>query len=109
MGDILARRTTDDWVAALGRAGVPCGPINTVERTFADPQVRARGGAIEMAHKLSATGAVGLAASPAKLSATPLSYRAAPPTLGADTDEVLGELLDLDVASLAALRADGII
>ena len=90
-------------------AGVPCGPINTLDRVFADPQVRARGAAIEMAHSLSATGTVGLTASPAKLSETPLSYRASPPTLGQHTDEVLSELLDLDGPALAALRVDGII
>ena len=107
--EILATRTTNEWVASLEQAGVPCGPINTVDRVFADPQVRARGAAIEMAHSLSATGTVGLAASPAKLSETPLSYRASPPTLGEHTDEVLGELLDLDGPELAALRDDGVI
>jgi crotonobetainyl-CoA:carnitine CoA-transferase CaiB-like acyl-CoA transferase len=107
--DILARRTTDDWVDRLEKAGVPCGPINTLDRVFADPQTSARGTAIEMAHPLSATGTVGLVASPAKLSETPLSYRARPPTLGENTDEVLGDLLDLDSPALAALRDDGII
>ena len=107
--DIIAKRTTDDWVAALEDAGVPCGPINTLDRVFADPHVQSRGAAIEMPHALSATGTVGLAASPAKLSATPLSYHTPPPTLGEHTDEVLGDVLDLDAAALAALRDDGII
>ncbi len=107
--DILAARTTDDWVAALEDAGVPCGPINTLDRVFADPHVAARGSAIEMPHPLSATGTIGLAASPAKLSETPLSYRVPPPTLGQHTDAVLGELLDLDGPALAALRDDGVI
>jgi crotonobetainyl-CoA:carnitine CoA-transferase CaiB-like acyl-CoA transferase len=106
---ILATRTTDDWVALLEEAGVPCAPINTMDRVFADPQTRARGTAIEMEHTSSATGKVGLAASPAKLSETPLSYRLPPPTLGQNTDEVLSDLLGLDDARLAALRADGVI
>ncbi len=107
--EIIETRTTDDWVVSLEEAGVPCGPINTVDRVFADPQVRARGGAIVMTHSLSATGSVGLAASPAKMSETPLSYRVPPPTLGEHTDEVLGELLGVDGSELAALRDDGVI
>ena len=98
-----------DWVAALGEAGVPCGPINTLDRVFADRHVVARGAAIEMRHALSATGSVALAASPAKLSATPHRYHTAPPTLGEHTAAVLGELLGLDGAALAALRDDGVI
>ena len=62
-----------------------------------------------MPHALSATGTIGLAASPAKLSETPLAYHTPPPTLGEHTDEVLGDVLDLDAAALAALRDDGII
>lgn len=109
LSEILSKRPTDDWVASLEEAGVPCGPINTVDRVFADPQIRARGGAIQMPHSLSATGTVDLAASPTKLSETPLKYRVPPPTLGEHTDQVLGELLDLDSPELAALRGDGII
>jgi len=39
----LAERTTDEWVRALRAAGVPCGPVNTVDRVLGDPQVRHRG------------------------------------------------------------------
>ena len=107
--EIFVKRPTDEWVASLEQAGVPCGPINTVDRVFSDPQVRARGGAIQMPHSLSATNSIGLAAAPTKLSETPLSYRVPPPTLGEHTDVVLGELLDLGSPELAALRSDGII
>lgn len=107
--DLLAQRTIDDWVAALEAAGVPCGPINTLDRVFADEHVRARGAAVDLPHKLSATGAVTLAASPAKLSDTPLAYHTAPPTLGQHTDEVLADLLGLDAQALAALRETGVI
>ena len=107
--EIFVMRPTDEWVASLEQASVPCGPINTVDRVFSDPQVRARGGAIQMPHSLSATNSIGLAAAPTKLSETPLSYRVPPPTLGEHTDVVLGELLDLGSPELAALRSDGII
>jgi crotonobetainyl-CoA:carnitine CoA-transferase CaiB-like acyl-CoA transferase len=39
----LEERTTDEWVAALRAAGVPGGPVNTVDRVLSDPQVRHRG------------------------------------------------------------------
>jgi len=41
--DRLAGRTTDEWVAALRAAGVPSGPVNTLDRVLRDPQVRHRG------------------------------------------------------------------
>jgi crotonobetainyl-CoA:carnitine CoA-transferase CaiB-like acyl-CoA transferase len=39
----LRERTTDEWIAALWAAGVPSGPVNTVDRVLGDPQVRHRG------------------------------------------------------------------
>ncbi|MBM3486154.1 MAG: CoA transferase [Alphaproteobacteria bacterium] len=109
MQAIFRTRTIDDWVETLRAAGVPCGPINTMDRVFADPQVEARAMAIEMAHPASGTGTVHLVANPAKLSATPLSYRRPPPMLGEHTEAVLSEALGLDRATLAALRDAGVI
>ncbi len=102
--DVTATRGTDDWVAAMGRAGVPCGPINTLDRVFDDPQVQARGLRIEMQHPLAGT--VPLVANPIRLSGTPVEYRRAPPTLGQHTDEVLQQWLQLDAAAVAALKRD---
>jgi crotonobetainyl-CoA:carnitine CoA-transferase CaiB-like acyl-CoA transferase len=100
-------RSTVEWVAALERVGVPCGPINGIDAVFADPQVRARGMQIELPHPLA--GALPLVANPLRLSQTPVSYRNAPPVLGADTRAVLGERLGLTAAQLDALAAQGII
>jgi len=87
-------RTTHDWVAALEAAGVPCGPINRLDEVFADPQVRARGLRIEMPHPQA--GRVPLVANPIRFSASPVSYRHAPPMLGQHTDEVLAQWLNDD-------------
>jgi crotonobetainyl-CoA:carnitine CoA-transferase CaiB-like acyl-CoA transferase len=84
-------KTTAEWVAALEAAAVPCGPINRLDQVFADPQVQARGMKIELAHP--ALGMVPLVASPIRLSATPVQYRHAPPTLGEHTAEVLANWL----------------
>jgi crotonobetainyl-CoA:carnitine CoA-transferase CaiB-like acyl-CoA transferase len=103
----VATRTTDDWIAALESKAVPCGPINTLDRVFADPQVQARGLARQIAHP--ALGSVPTVANPLNLSATPVDYARAAPRLGADTDETLGRLLGLDDATLADLRKRGVI
>nr|MCU0869207.1 CoA transferase [Burkholderiales bacterium] len=101
------QRTLTDWIDALEAAGVPCGPINTLDRTFAEPQAVARGLKVRMPHPTA--GAVDLIASPIRLSATPVAYRRAPPLLGEHTDEVLRDVLGLDPARVAALRATGAI
>ena len=97
---------TDYWVETLEAAGVPCGPINTVSRVFADPQAIARGMAIEMPHPQA--GKVGLVAAPAKLSETPLTYRRPPPLCGEHTTEVLRDILGLSAGEIRRLHADGI-
>ena len=99
--------TTAQWVAALEQVGVPAGPINTVDAVFADPQVVARGMKFDMAHPVAGT--VSLVASPLRLSETPVSYRNPPPTLGAQTDEVLAGRLAMTVEKIAALRARRVI
>jgi crotonobetainyl-CoA:carnitine CoA-transferase CaiB-like acyl-CoA transferase len=100
-------RSTAEWVADLARVGVPCGPINTVDAVFADPQVRARAMQVELPHR--GAGTVPLVANPLRLSATPVSNRSAPPTLGSHTREVLRERLDLSAAHIEALTAKGVI
>jgi crotonobetainyl-CoA:carnitine CoA-transferase CaiB-like acyl-CoA transferase len=96
-------RTTSEWVAALEAAGVPCGPINRIDEVFADPQVHARGTRIEMPHALA--GIVPLVANPIRLSASPVTYRHAPPTLGQHTEEVLAQWLGMNDAAIEALRS----
>ena len=103
---IFRNRTTDEWVALLEEAGVPCGPINTVSRVFDDPQTVARKMAIEMPHPQA--GKVGLVAAPAKMSETPLSYRRPPPVCGEHTTEVLRDVLGLSATDIARLESDGI-
>ncbi len=103
----MRTRTTADWVAALERAEVPCGPINTLPQVFTDPQVVARG-AVETLERSDGT-ALRLAANPLRMSATPPATRAAPPQLGQDTDAVLTELLGLSESDIAQMRARRVI
>jgi crotonobetainyl-CoA:carnitine CoA-transferase CaiB-like acyl-CoA transferase len=104
---IFAARTMRDWLESLERAGVPCGPINTVADVFADPQVQARGLKLDLPHP--SIGLVPSVANPIKYSATPISYTSAPPMLGADTDEILREMLGVTPEEIARLRKAGIV
>jgi crotonobetainyl-CoA:carnitine CoA-transferase CaiB-like acyl-CoA transferase len=105
--DIFATRTMRQWLDALERVGVPCGPINTIADVFADPQVQARGLRLDLPHP--AIGSVPSVANPIKYSETPIAYRSAPPMLGADTDEILRDMLGLAPMEIARLRKAGIV
>lgn len=100
-------KTTAQWVNELEAAGVPCGPVNDLAQVFADPQVLARGLAIELPHTLG--GRVAQVASPIRLSETPVEYRRAPPLLGEHTSEVLQALLGMSEGEVAALQGAGVL
>ncbi|HEY6134788.1 MAG TPA: CaiB/BaiF CoA-transferase family protein [Rubrivivax sp.] len=102
----MRTRSRADWLAALEGAKVPCGPINSLDEVFADPQVRHRAMTVRVPHPDSDT--LQLVASPLKLSRTPASVRRAPPLLGQHTDEILQEL-GLGRGRISALRARGLI
>jgi crotonobetainyl-CoA:carnitine CoA-transferase CaiB-like acyl-CoA transferase len=96
------------WIDGLSKRAVPCGPVNTIDNVFADPQVQARDMVVEIPH--SATGKPErYIASPIKLSKTPVEYRRGAPSVGEHTEEVLGELLGMDKAAVAKLRAGGVV
>lgn len=104
---MVALRTRDEWIALLEAVGVPCGPINDIGEVFANPQVQARGIAMDMPHP--SAGKVTLVRSPMKLSATPAAAALPPPLLGQHTDEVLRDVLGRSDDDIAALRARGVL
>lgn len=107
LADLLSAHTRGDVVTLLEKAGVPCGPINTVPDVFADPHARARGVEVEM--KRDDGTRIPVVAFPARLGGTPATYRLAPPRLGQDTDAALQDWLGLDTAGVAELRRSGIL
>jgi formyl-CoA transferase len=86
----LAGRTSAEWIEILNKAGVPCGPIYSVDQVFADPQVEHLGmdWSIETHDE---RGTLHVVAQPVSLSRTPSQLAAAPPQLGEHTDAVLAE------------------
>jgi formyl-CoA transferase len=89
---IFLSRNSSEWLSALEAAGIPCGPINALDKVFAMPQVQTREMLIEMDH--ITIGKLPLVGSPLKLTHTPVDYRRPPPGLGEHTEEVLKELLE---------------
>ncbi|MEM7563229.1 MAG: CaiB/BaiF CoA-transferase family protein [Pseudomonadota bacterium] len=104
---IMLTRTSADWLEALNRRGIPCGPINNLEQVFDDPQVKHREIKRNLSHPTA--GEVTTVANPIRLSGTPVTYEKAPPLLGQHTDIVLSELLELDEAQLRQLKESSII
>ena len=92
---ILSKRLVKldrDWlIEGMEARGIPGGIINELDEVFASDQVIARDMKISVKHASAASGSVDLIGNPVKFSKTPVTYRRAPPTCGADTDEILGE------------------
>ena len=106
LAEAIKARPRDVWLAALEAAKVPCGAINNLAQAFDDPQVQAREMTVALPHPL--TDGLRLVASPMKLSATPVTYRHAPPLLGQHTVELLAEA-GLSASEIAALTAARVI
>ncbi|MCL4798562.1 MAG: CoA transferase [Burkholderiales bacterium] len=106
---VTARRAVAEWVQALERLQVPCGPVNRIDQVFADPQVVHRGMRVTLDYPGSAADTVDLIGSPIRLSDTPVQYRRPPPRLGQHTDEVLREVLGIDDAELRSLRTERVL
>ncbi len=104
LGTLTTAWPSADLFAALDAAGVPCGPINTIDQVFAEPQAAARGLVVEQSRP-GDVASVRTVASPMRLSRTPVSAGSPPPRLGADTLEVLERRLGLGASALEALKS----
>jgi crotonobetainyl-CoA:carnitine CoA-transferase CaiB-like acyl-CoA transferase len=96
------KRTSADWVERFNKAGVPCGPIYSIDQVFADPQVKHLGSAQPVKTKKGPP--LTLLGQPVSLSRTPSKLVAPPPGLGEHNDAVLKEF-GFSAKAIAALRA----
>ncbi len=101
---VMSQRPRQHWLAALDAADIPCGPINDYAQVFADPQVAARGMALETDHPV--LGRLRTLGSPIKMSATPTDASRRAPLLGEHTNDVLTEC-GFDADEIDALRRSG--
>lgn len=82
-------KSTEAWVKEFNAAGVPCGPINSIDQVFEDEQVKHLGMAEDVPNAENRH--IRLVSQPFKLSRTPSKLAAPPPEFGEQTDEVLVE------------------
>ncbi len=99
-------RSSREWIEAFAEAGVPAGPIYSVDETFADPQVRTLGMDPSVEH--ATLGRVRVVGQALKMSRTPQRMRTPTPELGEHTDEILGAL-GFDAEAIGKLRERGAI
>lgn len=104
---VMSARSSAHWTGALNAAGVPCGPIQSVDQVFAHPQAEARG--LKLNLPMSGCGEAPMVANPMRLSGTPPVYRTAPPRLGEHTAQVLQERLGIDRNGVRQLQQAGIV
>jgi crotonobetainyl-CoA:carnitine CoA-transferase CaiB-like acyl-CoA transferase len=104
----MAERSVREWLEALGREGVACAQVQSVDQVFEDPQVRAREMLARLPQSPSCT--VRAAGNPMKFTGEWEGEVHGPaPALGAHTDEVLSTVAGYSPARIAALRAAGIV
>lgn len=106
--ELTRRKTLDEWVNGLAELGVPSGPVNTIDRVFADPQILHRGMKVSLPFPGSETGTVDLIGNPIKFSETPVAYRRPPPHVGEHSEEVLREF-GLSEDEIVELRDSGVV
>ena len=107
VAEVIAGKTCDEWVELFVEASIPCGPVNDMQRLFADPQVLHRNMVAEVPHPT--IGTLRLAGIPIKYSETPPAVRRPPPLLGEHTDEILTDVLGYSPEEVTALRQQGAI
>ncbi|MBZ2175189.1 CoA transferase [Schnuerera sp. xch1] len=103
---VIKKKTIKEWQEILDDAGVPNGPINTIDKVLEDPQVIARDMIQEINHPIS--GQLKVPGIPIKLSDTPGAIRRAAPILGEHRNEILKEILSYDDNKIEELEKENI-
>ncbi len=101
----LKTRTTEEWLEVLDKAGVPCGPVLTLDEVYQHPQVKARTMDIEVQHPVA--GRIHAIGFPVKYSSTPGQMYRPAPILGQHTFAML-ESLGYSPEQCRQLEEDGV-
>ena len=105
--DWTQKHTTEELIRIITDAGVPCGPVNTVDKILKDPNTEYRNMLFEFDHPIA--GKMITSNSPLNLSLTPCKSHLRPPALGEHTDEVLTNVLGYSKEKIEELKKDKII
>ncbi len=106
ISEVTKTKPAEHWIELFEEAGIPCGPINTIDRVFADPQVQHLKMARPIAHPR--LGVKELVSSAINMGSLPKDMRTPTRDAGADTEEVLMGV-GYDAGEIAAMRAKGAI
>jgi crotonobetainyl-CoA:carnitine CoA-transferase CaiB-like acyl-CoA transferase len=106
LNESLSKRKSAEWVEKLNTAGVPCGPIYSVDQAFADPQVQHLEAAAEVDHP--SLGRFKVVNQAVKLSRTAATMASATPEIGQHTDEILKEL-EYSESEIRGMRERGVV
>ena len=101
----LQTKSATEWVEILNTAGVPCGPILTIDKVFENEQVQHLGLAYPINHPQ--LGPIQILGLPVTLSRTPGAIRTPTPEKGEHSEEILGEL-GISVEEIRQLREAGV-
>lgn len=104
---LLRAKPSNFWLEVLEKESVPCGPINSIEQVFADPQVQHRGMKLRMAHPEA--GEMSLVSNPIRFNDKHLNADAPPPKLGEHTQDVLSQVFPDREDYIESLRSKGVI
>ncbi len=88
--ELTITKSSNEWVEKLEKVGVPCGPINSIDKVFEDPQVKHLG--IAQSVDTIPFGETELVGQPFDLSRTPSSLKQRPPEKGEQNSDVFSEL-----------------
>ena len=106
ISEVTRTKPAAHWIELFEGAGIPCGPINSIDQVFADPQVKHLGMATAVEHRR--LGRIELVASPVEMSGLKRGVRTATPERGEHTEQVLRGL-GYDDETIAGLRDQGAI
>ena len=106
LNHLFSRKTNAEWEEILVKAGVPCAPVNTIDKVFVDPAIQHRGMVISIDHLGEEIQSFG---NPIRMSETPIREYHSAPRLGADNREILEELLGYGPEEVERLKRKKII
>ena len=106
IGERIGKRTSAEWIEILNQAGVPCGPIYTIDQMFADPQVKTLNIPQPVDHPI--LGHMEIVGQGVKLCRTPAQVRTPAPEKGQHTRDILAEF-GYDAATIDSLHSRGVV
>ncbi|KAI0126124.1 CoA-transferase family III [Xylariales sp. AK1849] len=104
---ITSQKTTEEWLDVFEGKGMPYAAVNDVQGTLNHEHTEARNMVVEMEH--GECGPIRMVNTPVKYSESEPKIRSPPPTLGQNTDEVLGDILGFKTDQIEGLKEQGVV